>query len=127
MAKRGLNIYKRKDGRWEGRYKNGYTPDGKIKYSSIYGKSYSTVKEQLETKRAESHSITSCSCKCTVGDVIEMWLSDVQNKVKDSTLANYSMKLKKHILPYFSGIKYDKLTADCLNTFITQKVSEKIS
>ncbi len=29
MAKRGENIHKRKDGRWEGRYIKGRTTDGK--------------------------------------------------------------------------------------------------
>lgn len=32
MARRGENIYKRNDGRWEGRYKNGIKPDGKARY-----------------------------------------------------------------------------------------------
>lgn len=47
MARRGENIYKRKDGRWEGRYKNGFKSDGKTKYSSIYGKSYAEVRSAL--------------------------------------------------------------------------------
>lgn len=127
MAKKGLNIYKRKDGRWEGRYKNGYTSEGRTKYSSIYGKSYSAVREQLEKKRAETHSGADCSCKCTVGEIIDKWLSDVRNKVKVSTFANYTMKIKKHILPRFAGVKYDRLTADDLNKFIEQKCSEKLS
>ena len=29
MSRRGENIYKRKDGRWEGRYIKGYAPDKK--------------------------------------------------------------------------------------------------
>jgi len=37
MARRGENIYKRKDGRWEGRYKSGVRADGTARYSSIYG------------------------------------------------------------------------------------------
>ncbi len=41
MARRGENIYKRKVGSWEGRYKNGSKPDGTVKYSSVYGKTYS--------------------------------------------------------------------------------------
>ena len=127
MAKRGINIYKRKDGRWEGRYKNGYTADGKTKYNSVYGKSYSAVKEILEIKRAEVHNGTTCSCKATVGEIAVMWLCDVRNRVKESTFANYEMKLNKHILPYFSGIKYDKLIADDLNKFIAQKLSENLS
>ena len=42
MPRKGENIYKRKDGRWEGRYKVGTT-----KYRSIYGKTYQEVKEKL--------------------------------------------------------------------------------
>lgn len=127
MAKRGLNIYKRKDGRWEGRYKNGYTSDGKIKYSSIYGKSYTAVREQLEKKRAEILNNSVCRCKCTVGEIVENWLADISNKIKESTLANYTMKLKKHILPCYAGVKYERLTADDLNTFICKKISERLS
>lgn len=127
MAKKGLNIYKRKDGRWEGRYKSGYTVGGKTKYSSIYGKSYSAVKEQLEAKRAERNNTADCSCKFTVGDIIDKWLLDVRNKVKQSTLANYTMKINKHILPYFAGVKYEKLTADYLNVFIERKLAENLS
>ena len=44
MARRGENIYKRKDGRWEGRYKSGVRADGTARYSSIYGKTYAEVK-----------------------------------------------------------------------------------
>jgi len=127
MAKKGPNIYKRKDGRYEGRYKNGYTTDGKIKYASVYGKSYSAVKDILDRRRAEAYGNTDISCTLTVGELIKIWLTDIKNKVKTSTLANYTMKLEKHILPYFSGIRYDKLTAENLNAFITKKISEKLS
>lgn len=127
MAKKGLNIYRRKDGRWEGRYRSGYNENGRTKYSSIYGKSYSAVREQLELKLAEARSGNICSCRSTVGEIIDMWLADVKNKVKESTLANYAMKVRKHILPCFAGVKYDKLTADDLNEFITRKCSENLS
>lgn len=40
MSKRGENIYKRKDGRWEGRYIKCRTLHGKIQYGYVYGKSY---------------------------------------------------------------------------------------
>lgn len=36
MPKKGENIYKRKDGRWEGRYIKGYHADGKAKYAYVY-------------------------------------------------------------------------------------------
>ncbi len=127
MAKKGMNIYHRKDGRWEGRYKTGYTDSGKIKYSSVYGKSYSNVKEQLEKKRAETYSGAGRNTGITVGKLIEVWLADIKYKLKASTLANYSMKLQKHILPYFADIKYEKLTAEKLNAFISLKITENLS
>jgi hypothetical protein len=36
MSKRGENIYKRKDGRWEGRYIKGRKLDGKIQYGYVF-------------------------------------------------------------------------------------------
>ena len=51
MARKGENIYKRKDGRWEGRYR---LPDtGRNPYRSIYGKTYHEVKEKLILKKQE--------------------------------------------------------------------------
>lgn len=35
MSRRGENIRKRKDGRWEGRYKVGYKENGSTKYASV--------------------------------------------------------------------------------------------
>lgn len=127
MAKRGLNIYKRKDGRWEGRYKSSFAADGKVRYISVYGKSYTAVKELLEKKRVEVLNSTVCQCKCTFGEIIEKWFADVRNRVKNSTLSNYDMKLKKHILPYYANIKYEHLTADSLNDFISGKFAERLS
>ena len=40
MPKKGENIYKRKDGRWEGRIQRKDILTGKSKYQSIYGKTY---------------------------------------------------------------------------------------
>lgn len=125
MAKRGLNIYKRKDGRWEGRFKCGYSDSGKVKYHSVYAKSYSAVKELLERERVNQNNCY--SGKCTVGELLGLWLDDVRNKVKESTYANYAMKLQKHILPQFSGMRYGELTAHNLSDFIRQKLQSGLS
>ncbi len=47
MSKKGENIYKRKDGRWEGRYIRCYDENGKTKYGYIYGKTYNEAKQKL--------------------------------------------------------------------------------
>lgn len=36
MPRKGENIYKRKDGRWEGRYIKSRTPAGKANYGYVY-------------------------------------------------------------------------------------------
>ena len=46
MPRRQRNIYKRSDGRWEGRYIKEHI-NGKAKYGAVYGHSYSEVKDKL--------------------------------------------------------------------------------
>lgn len=41
-----MNIYKRKDGRFEGRIPLGYDDKGKIKYRYLYAKSLAEIKEK---------------------------------------------------------------------------------
>ena len=54
MSKRGENIYKRKDGRWEGRYMiDKETVTGRSRFRSVYGKTYNEVKRKLYEKRIE--------------------------------------------------------------------------
>ena len=44
MPRKGENIYKRKDGRWEGRYIKGRRSDGKAIYGYLYAYSYRELK-----------------------------------------------------------------------------------
>ena len=46
MARRGENIYKRGDGRWEGRYIRGRTPEGRAQYGYVYAATYSACREK---------------------------------------------------------------------------------
>ena len=126
MAKRGENIYKRKDGRWEGRYKNGFKADDTVKYSSIYGKTYTDVRNILIKKKSDQKS-NKIPCKCTFGELADLWINNIQSSVKESTYANYMLKLEKHINPAFKSIRYEKLTAETLNTFINQKIADGLS
>ena len=46
MARKGENIRKRKDGRWEARYIKGRNADGSIQYGYVYAKKYSEAKSK---------------------------------------------------------------------------------
>ncbi len=123
MAKRGSNIYKRKDGRFEGRVAVGFNENGKIKYKSVYARTLSEVKEKM----AEVHSIkgsTSISAiKITVKDIAYEWLSSAKLRVKESSYANYENIVFKHILPVLGREHITSLTTQKLNDFIHYKLN----
>lgn len=48
MPRKGENIYKRKDGRWEGRYIGCYDENHKAKYVYIYGKTYTDILDMVK-------------------------------------------------------------------------------
>lgn len=125
MPRKGENIYKRKDNRWEGRYKTGYI-NGKSKYKSVYGKSYSEVKEKLIKLKAVPVRNNS-SGSVTVKELFDEWLSAIKLKVKPSTYANYKMKADKHILPNFGTLRYENITVQSVHEFIERKLKSGLS
>lgn len=126
MAKKGLNIYKRSDGRWEGRYKNGFREDGKPKYRSVYAKTYGEVKEKI-IKLKSMEQKNNIPCLLTVEFLFEEWLSMKKLCVKESTIANYVFKINKHLKPFFSGLKFSLLSPKIVYDFISEKQSEGLS
>ena len=92
MPKRGENIYKRKDGRWEGRYIKCRTLHGRIQYGYVYGKSYSEVKSKL--KETTSMPIQTSDSRApqptSYSEILKMWLLSAKNHVKDSTFSRYN-------------------------------------
>ena len=55
MPRKGENIYKRKDGRWEARYIYSFKEDGSPKYRSIYAADYLTVKKKQNDAKRKTH------------------------------------------------------------------------
>ena len=51
MSKKGENIYKRKDGRWEARYIKVYSPEGRARYGYCYGRTYYEAKNKAGQAR----------------------------------------------------------------------------
>lgn len=103
MARKGENIYKRKDGRWEGRCRTGRITGGKAGYLSVYGKSYREVKEKLFMKKGELMKGEKTGGKLpagmTVGEAVSVWMEERKGRWKESTFATYRSIAEKHILP----------------------------
>ena len=91
MPRKGENIYKRKDGRWEGRYIRSYDSEHKAKYAYVYGKTYSEVKRKLTEQRGNVQKVQPTKNKSsTYGELLDCWLHSMQLNTKESTPARYT-------------------------------------
>ena len=97
MARKGENIYKRKDGRWEGRYIKSRSSTGKANYGYVYAKSYREVKAKLISQSScTSNSVTvDPEISSDQFEQVAMeWFQAICPKVKESTSNKYSVKAK---------------------------------
>lgn len=123
MAKRGSNIYKRKDGRFEGRVPVGYQDNGKIKYKSVYARTLSEVKEKMTEIHSIRQNQSVSAIKLTVREAAQQWLSSAKLRVKESSYVNYANIVNKHILPILGGEMMMNLTTSKINDFIHFKLT----
>ena len=122
MARKGENIRKRKDGRWEGRYKKGRKPNGDIKYGSVYGKTYKEAKEKLNIVKVKYNFENKVVNKDMLfGDILSLWLANNRIKNKGATESKYLNVIETHILPELGGVKMSQLTAPRINSFLLAK------
>ncbi len=123
MSRRGDNIHKRKDGRWEGRYKNGFRIDGSVRYSSVYAHSYFECKEKLL-------KIQSCPDKNTkthrseklFSDILMGWFYANQVRFKGATETKYINIIEKHLIPNLGAIKSSVLDSATINLFLDKQL-----
>ena len=96
MARRGENIFKRKDGRWEARVIE-CRSDGKRVYRSLYGKTYTEAKAKKEEYYGINRFESAPSAKklAAFSWLAGEWLASVRGTVKESTYIHGTK-----ILPY---------------------------
>lgn len=101
MAKKGINIYKRKDNRWEARYVKGRTPSGKIQYGYVYGKSYHEARDkQLQAQTMLAYaSAPAEKRRQRFAHYCEDWLLLNRSRIKKSSYTKYYNIVHNHILP----------------------------
>ena len=125
MSKKGENIYKRKDGRWEGRYIRLYDENGKAKYGYVYGKNYSDVKQRLLEKKAYSGSQADMDSKCSAlySEVLDAWLQSTRINIKESSYARYSHLIDTHIRSQLGKYQISKISTQLIEGFIENLLS----
>lgn len=119
MPRRGENIYKRKDGRWEGRIRQKAALNNKRKYRSVYGKTYNEVKKKLENaKRELSNQLDDCDLH--MKEAVNIWYADKRNYWKESTYAAYRQTIEKYVLPSLGEKSLSKIDNFVMSDFVAE-------
>lgn len=125
MPRKGENIYKRKDGRWEGRYIKGHDPSGRARYGYVYGKSYREVKEkrgQLGNQQTVMEKQSQIPVQ--IDQLLMEWLVLHKDKNKPSTYVKYYNLIHRHIIPELGSLPVTRLTTGILQQFTREKLEQ---
>lgn len=115
MSRKGLNIYKRKDGRWEARYIKSRTAQGKPLYGYLYASSYHEARNRLQDViRLQGNAPN--SKEMSKGSVFEFfsieWLDTFSTSFKESTYIRYRTLIRCYLMPYFQTAKIESITKE---------------
>ncbi len=113
MARRGENVYKRKDGRWEGRV---LRPDGKYRY--FYAASYRQVKEKIKNANEQQQAAKTAHKSTGAAELFDTWVRQVQTQVKPTTFENYDSCVRRYVIPFFEQTPNRVLSVKTVTAFV---------
>lgn len=123
MPRKGENIYKRKDGRWEGRYRKISAAGTKKRYGYIYGKTYREVKEKLNAAKI-SQSLPQNSEKpaqiLTFAGAAWEWIKNTAPFLKESSVAKYQNCVEIYLIPELGTVSVSALGNSHVEQFRNQ-------
>lgn len=122
MARHGENIYKRKDGRYEGRYVTGKKSNGTTRFGYVYGMRYTDVKKRLLEKKAEIQQTIHPEAAVR-GMTVEKWMrswleTDLLGGIKASSYLTYQNQMNRHILPCLGRMQMASITPEMVHSFL---------
>lgn len=110
----GVGLSQRKDGIYQGRYKDRF---GKIKY--IYGAKLSEVKKELTVAIAENVQFTSIRDEIKLDDWFNRWIEVYKKKsVRPNTLREYTHIYNKNISPFLGNRNINSFVKSDIQTLI---------
>lgn len=127
MPRRGENIYKRKDGRWEGRYIRGRTPAGKAEYGYVYAKSYAACREKRRKMEGVIPQKPTLTGEMSVAQAVAFFLSDRRGELKASTVGRYEYVISHYIVPDLGTVMLHELTAEKLSAYFKRLQNRGLS
>lgn len=126
MPRKGENIYKRKDGRWEGRYIKSRDQSGKAQYGYVYAKSYRDLKAKLNNinwTKKEKPDTSKKRTTLSFDYIAQEWLQTKKAYVKESTFMRYSYLLENYILPVLGNYEIAVIQNQDINRFSSMLLS----
>lgn len=117
MARTGNNIYKRKDGRYEGRILVGRNSRRKPKYIYIYAKTLREVKRKMSEARIDRLDAEQGEPDISVQTAAEEWVRTTKKKWKPTTLRMYQSIVSRYAIPILGGLSVLKITDETLAEF----------
>lgn len=114
MAKSGSNIYKRKDGRYEGRIFLGKDGQNKPRYLSVYARTLREVRKKMEEAkdRTKGEEFSPPFQMC-----IEKWMQNGKRNWKPTTYDVYRRIANRYVIPALGGCRAAEITPEMLNRF----------
>ena len=111
MARRGENIRKRKDGRWEGRFLQ--EENGERTYHSVYAKTYNEVKQKMSAAKNQTLSKSNSSLLSkTIEEISQFYFAEIAVCKKYSTYRKYKDIYDYYIKDTLGGIPIKELTPE---------------
>ena len=119
MSRRGVNVYKRKDGRWEGRYVK-QRRGQKTVFGYVFGRTYRETKQKRDRLGYEWRRYGEGGGKSTLDVISRQWMAEAELFLKESTINKYQYYISGYILPYFGRQKISKITNGNIMDFCRQ-------
>ncbi len=125
MPRKGENVRKRKDGRWEGRYSVKDVYCGTTCVHSVYAKSYNEVRRKLAEARRAAQTMTA-GADLSRNDVktdavAEEWLDYMEKMRKHSTCVKYRNIYKGYIRNIIGNLGVTELNTEKVKLILTKE------
>ena len=121
MGRKGESIYKRRDGRYEGRYIKEYQ-NGHAIYGYVYAKTYSECKRKKNILIKNTTEVNNMkNINSSLNDLISVWLS-TKKYIKKSTYTRYYNLIEEHIKSDIGKLNINSINSKIVNDYIIYKL-----
>lgn len=115
MCRHGENIYRRKDGRYEGRYVVGRSATGRTRFGYVYGRTYGEVRTKLTQRKAEQ--MAAAETLPHSGITLRRWMNQLITgehyaHLKPSSREVYCTIFTRHIEPALGYVDIARITPE---------------